>query len=305
MPRAPERVDIAVIGAGIAGKGWNLGIIDDPISEQDMYSSPAMEAVWNWYGPGFYTRRQPERNAIVLTMTRWNVSDLAGRLLSQEVVDPQADKWKVLRLPAILDAESASLLNQVAQSEEAKKYIDKPYFYQEGDSFSPRRWPKEELLRTKAQNTSKNWSALYMQSPYEEEGAILPREQWKKWPLKTPPHCEYVLQFYDTAFEETEVADYSARTTWGVFREPKTGMHAVILLERMRERLNFPELREEAYDAYLEYEPDRVLVEKKASGHSLIQELRRRGVPVSPLKAEKSKFVRAHSASIVLDQGLV
>lgn len=294
----------AGVGAGIAGKGFNLGIIDDPISEQDMFSSTVMENVWEWYGAGFYTRRQPERNIIVLTMTRWNTADLAGRALSQSLIDPNADKWEVLKLSAILDEEGAAKLNGVAQSAEAKKYIEKPYTYKAGDSFSPRRWPKSALLRTKAQVTSKVWASLYQQSPYEEEGGILPRASWNKWKYKEPPPCEYVLQVYDTAFEEKEVSDYSVRLTWGLFRR-EDGMLACILLERMRQRLAFPDLRENAYEAYQEYQPDRVLIEKKASGHSLIQELRRRGVPVSPLEAKGSKFTRAHAASVVLEQGLV
>jgi predicted phage terminase large subunit-like protein len=249
-------------------------------------------------------------NGLVSHNTRWSVDDLAGRLLAQAVVDPEADQWEVLSIPAILDEEAAALLTRISHEPKYRKYLSTPKFpdpitFAPGDSFSPRRWPKEELLRAKGQMTRRAWSALYQQSPYEDEGGVLPRDQWKKWPHDKPPACEYLIQVYDTAFEEDESADYSARTTWGIFRRPSDGKHACILLERYRKRVSFPELRDEAWASYKEFEPDRVLIEKKASGHSLIQEMRRKGVPIVPLKVKDSKLARAHAASIVLEQGCV
>jgi phage terminase large subunit-like protein len=124
------------------------------------------------------------------------------------------------------------------------------------------------------------------------------------------PECFYLLQSYDTAFEEGEENDYSARTTWGLFMHPgpdgieRTNM---ILIERYNERVGFPALRKEAHASYLDYHPDRVLVEKKVSGHSLIQELRRKQVPVKAWSPDKfgKKLARAHAASVVFEQGLV
>ena len=294
------------VGAGIAGKGFHLGIVDDPLSEQDAYSKTVKDGVWDWWGPGFYTRRMPDKNAVIIINTRWAVDDLTGRLLAQSVVDPNADKWEVLSIPAILDETSAALLTRISHDPKYRRYLSgPPITFKAGDSFSPRRFPVKELMRSKGNMTQKTWSALYQQSPYEDEGGVLPREHWRKWKSDKPPDCVYVLQSYDTAFEEGETNDYSARTTWGVFKRPDDGKHAVVLLERMKKRLSFPELRDEAYESYLEYQPDRVLIEKKASGHSLIQELRRKGVPISPMKARDSKLARAHAASIVLEQGCV
>lgn len=300
------------VGAGIAGKGYNLGIIDDPLSEQDAFSQTVKEAVWTWYGPGFYTRRQAAgKNSIVIISTRWAVDDLPGRLLAQAVVAPNADKWEVLSIPAILDNKAAELLTRISHDPKYRKYLSgDPITFKAGDSYSPRRWPLKELLRSKGNMTKKAWSALYQQSPYEDEGGILPRTQWREWKKPALPKCEYVMQVYDTAFEEEETNDYSARTTWGVFRRPEDGKYACILLERLRKRMSFPELRENAFESYREYQPDRVFIEKKASGHSLIQELRRKGVPISPIsvpggKGAQKKVGRAHAASIVLEQGCV
>lgn len=300
------------VGTGIAGKGFHLGVIDDPISEQDAPSPTLRGNVNDWYGPGFYTRRMPERDAIILTMTRWATDDLAGFLLAQSVASLDADKWEVLKIPAIIDKETADELNRVAVDPRYKEFLDTgkvayPVIYKEGDSFSPRRWPLKTLLRTKAGMSRRSWAALYQQSPVADGGNIIKREEWQKWPKNKPlPDIEYIIQCYDTAFEEGEENDYSARTTWGVFRHPEDGRYCVLLMSRMKERLTFPDLLDLALEDYRLEKPDRVLVEKRASGHSLIQEFRKRGVPVKAVPPKgKSKVVRAHAASVMFEQGCV
>lgn len=177
--------------------------------------------------------------------------------------------------------------------------------FREGDSFAPRRWPLKELTRQRGNMASRAWEALYQQNPVEDEGNILKRNWWRKWKDKEPPACEYIISVYDTAFEEGQENDFTARTTWGIFLPQDSDFHACILLERLRERLTFPVLREMALEHYKDFKPDRVLVEKKASGHSLLQELRLKKVPVSPISADRSKLARAHAASAVLEQGAV
>lgn len=144
-----------------------------------------------------------------------------------------------------------------------------------------------------------------MQEPTEEGGGIMPAASWRKWNSEFPPECEFIFQSYDTAFEETEKNDYTVRTTWGIFLRPEDGRFACILLERLRKRLDFPKLRENAMEANTEYKPDKILIEKKASGHSLVQELRRAGLPIIAVQEKGSKMTRAHVASLVLEKGLV
>jgi predicted phage terminase large subunit-like protein len=290
------------VGGGVAGKGGNLLLIDDPVSEQDMFSKVTHNGVYEWYGSGFYTRRQPERNAIVLVQTRWRVDDLAGRLQADAVTNLGADQWTVLKIPAIVDEETADLLNECSSD----PHILIPHFYKAGDSFSPRRWSLEELNRTKNTITRKAWASLYLQSPTEEEGGILLRDWWKPWKEDKPlPECEYILQSYDTAFEEGEANDYSARISWGVFKRPSDGKMCAIMLERMKARMSFPVLLENALASYTEYKPDRIVVEKAASGIPLIQEMRKRGIPVTPVKPVGSKIARANAATILLEQGVI
>ena len=332
-PGGGQKGEFRAIGttSGAAGKGWNLGIIDDPLSEQDARSDLAKKKVWEWYPPGFYTRRQPERNRLVLMSTRWAKDDLPGMLLELAKNDKKADKWVVLSVPAILDGAAAKVMNTCAKTG-ALDIPGGPRVLKAGQSFSPRRWTLAELHRSKNNMPPKYWTALYLQKPVEDEGHILKRKFWRKWPKEDPPPCEFVIQCWDTAFEEEEENDFSARTTWGIFEHVATterrervikggervitggheqAMYSAILLERWKKRVQAKDLLALALDAYQTYNPDRVLIEKRASGIQLVQELRRYKVPVSPWlppgggRYSKSKVPRAHAASIPLEMGAV
>ena len=310
----------AGVGGRIAGRGWNLGIIDDPLSEQDI-SELARANVRKWYGPGFYTRRQPERNAVILMTTRWAADDLPGYLLDLEKSDPNSDRWRVVEVPAILTDEAAATLNRYSsvaafydkiRARDGKTSIlvpDNPIVYKAGDSFAPRRWPLKELVRAKSTMTTRDWSAIYLQRPVAEEGHILKRADWRKWKSSEPPECFEIIACYDTAFEEDEEADYSARTTWGLFEH--ADLTNVILLETWKDRLDSKPLINEMVRHAKEYDVDRVLIEKRASGSWLIKEARRHRLPargwLPPMRGNrnKGKVPRAKMASFALESGAV
>jgi len=310
------------VTGGIAGKGWNLGMGDDLLNEQTAYSDRSNQRVINWWGPGFYTRRQPEKSALGLTMTRWRKNDIAGYLLEKGRTDKNADQYTVLKIPAVIDELTAELLNEYSGDPLlSPSPTGKRLKFKAGDSFSPRRWPKHELMRQKANMADSAWQAQYIQSPTNEEGAILKRRWWKKWKERQPPACKLVIQVYDTAFEEDELGvsrsgkrdkeepDFSASTTWGIFEHADKHNQVrdhMILLDRWKGQVGFPELREEAVRSNRLHKPDLILIENKASGISLRQELRRKNLPVRGIDVPgTSKTARAHSASIVFEQGCV
>ena len=305
----------AGVDTGIAGKGYALGILDDVLNEKTAISRTAKDQVWAWYGPGFYTRKMPrdpitgKGSAIIDVQTRWAVDDLAGRLLAQEAINPAADKWDVLSIPAILDEKSADLLTQISHDPKYRKYLKgTPITFSEGESFAPRRFPYADLMRTKhgSSMSPRAWSALYMQSPVAEEGGLLKAEWWKPWSGKKElPEMTYIFQSYDVASETAAHNDYTARTTWGVFNRPSDGHRCLLLMEYMRDKLDFPALLENSLESYKEYKPDRVLVEKASSGIPLYQEMRKRGIPVSPIRPTGTKYSRADAATIPLSQGVV
>ena len=267
----------AGVGASITGRGADLLIIDDPHTEQDSMSDLAMERAYEWYTSGPRQRLQPG-GSILLVMTRWAEDDLTGRLLKAQK-EPKAQSWKTISFPAILP---------------------------DGKPVWSEYWEREELEKIKASLPIRNWSAQYMQEPTSEEGAIIKREWWQPWKENSMPNLVHVIQSYDTAFSKKETADYSAITTWGVFY-PDEVTPNIILLDALRGKYDFPELKVVAMDAYKYWEPESVIIEQKASGEPLTQEFRRMGIPVIPFVPSKGndKFTRVNSVSPIFESGAV
>ena len=267
----------AGVGGAITGRGADLLIIDDPHTEQDSLSEGAMERAYDWYTSGPRQRLQPG-GSIVLVMTRWAEDDLTGRLLKAQK-EPKADKWKQISFPAIMPS---------------------------GEPVWPEYWSFDELEKVKASLTIRNWSAQYMQEPTSEEGAIIKRDWWQVWKGGLP-HLKHVIQSYDTAFSKAETADYSAITTWGVFKPMEDEPEAIILLDAVRGKWDFPELKVVALDQYKYWEPESVVIEQKATGQPLTQEFRRMGIPVIdfvPSKG-KDKHTRVNACAPIFESGQV
>ena len=140
------------------------------------------------------------------------------------------------------------------------------------------------------------------------EGAIVKREWWRIWEPEKPPKCQFIIQSWDTAFTKSERADYSACTTWGVFyKDENENDPNVILLDAFKKRMEFPELKEKAFNHYKEWEPDAFIVEAKASGAPLIYELRAMGIPVQEFTPSRGndKMVRINAVSDLFASGKV
>ena len=269
----------AGVGAAITGRGADLLIIDDPHSEQDALSESAFDNAYEWYTSGPRQRLQPG-GTIILVMTRWGKKDLTGRLLAQQGSDVMSDQWEVVEFPAILPS-------------------DKPLW--------PEFWDKDALLSIKASLPVGKWNAQWQQQPTASESAIIKRDWWQNWEKEEIPPVKYILQSYDTAFSKKESADYSAITTWGVFTPEEGGPDNIILMDAQRGRWNFPELKEKAFEEHQYWEPDMVLVEAKATGTPLIDELRLRGIPAlgfSPGKG-RDKVTRMHMVAPLFEAGVV
>ena len=267
----------AGVGGAITGRGADLLIIDDPHSEQDALSESAMEGAYEWYTSGPRQRLQPG-GAIVLVMTRWSTIDLTGQLMKAQV-EPKADQWEVVEFPAIMES---------------------------GVPTWPEYWKINELESVKASLAISKWNAQWMQKPTSEEGAIIKREWWQEWKEKDIPDLHYVIQSYDTAFGKKETADYSAITTWGVF-SPDDMKPALILLDARRGRWDFPELKEIALKEYNYWEPEMVLIEAKASGMPLSDELRRTGIPITNYTPTRGndKRTRVNSIAPMFESSMV
>jgi predicted phage terminase large subunit-like protein len=147
-----------------------------------------------------------------------------------------------------------------------------------------------------------------MQNPTSDMSALVSRKDWKVWEADDPPPCEYIIQSWDTAFETKNNSDYSACTTWGVFyNNEDRGSPNVILLDAFKDRMTFPELKEIALKHYREWTPDAFIVEKKAAGAPLIQELRLIGIPVQEFSPSRGndKMVRLNAVADLFSSGKV
>ncbi len=267
------------VGGALAGRGANLCIIDDPVSEQDALSPTALDNIYEWYTSGPRQRLQPG-GSIIIVMTRWSIRDLTAKVL-QKQAEGGADQWEVVEFPAI--------------------------FPDTDNVLWPEFWSRDELDGVKASIPVAKWNAQYLQNPTAEEGAIIKREWWNVWESDDPPVVDYVIQSYDTAFTKSERADYSAITTWGVFYPDEGDDAAIILLDAEKGRWEFPELKDAALRLYEEFEPDMVLIEQKASGTPLTQDLRKMGIPVSGFTPGRGadKFSRMNACSPVFESGMV
>ena len=269
----------AGVGGNIAGRGADLFIIDDPHSEQDAMSPAALEGAWEWYQGGPRQRLQPG-GAIVLVMTRWSELDLTAKLLKQSAMDIKADKWEMIEFPAILES---------------------------GKPLWPEYWKLEELESVKASIQLQKWQAQYMQQPTADMSSIIKRSWWNIWQQEKIPKLQYVMQTYDTAFLKSQTADFSAIQTWGVFYPSEDKSAHVILLDAKKGRWEFPELKRVALEEYQYWEPDTVLVESKAAGLPLTQELRASGIPVvnfSPSRGN-DKISRVNAVAPLFESGMV
>jgi len=273
------------VGGTVTGKGADLLIIDDPHSEQEAAlaaNDPSIyDKVTEWYTSGPRQRLQPG-GRIVIVMTRWGKRDLTGQVLKAEG-QRGGEAWEVIEFPAILPS---------------------------GKALWPEFWSLKELGALKTELPNTKWQAQYQQNPTSEESAIVKREWWKIWEDEDPPRCDFTLMAWDTAFEKSNRADYSACTLWGVFEkedENGTMQSNLILLNALRDRLEFPALKKKVIEEWKGWEPDSMIIEKKASGAPLIYELRAMGIPVqefTPVKGN-DKITRLNAVSDLFASGRV
>ena len=237
-----------------------------------------MKKTYEWYTSGPRQRLQPG-GRIILVMTRWSKKDLTEMLL-QSQKEEKADKWEIV--------EFLQSCHQVNLS---------------GHNIGSSR----TLKAVKASAGVNKWNAQYMQNPTSDEGALIKREWWRDWESDEMPILDHVIQSYDTAFLKKQTADYSAITTWGVFREDEDSPQSIILIDSLKGRFEFPELKRIAMEQYQYWKPETVLIEAKASGLPLIFELRRMGIPVADFTPNRGndKHARVNSVAPLFESGRI
>jgi predicted phage terminase large subunit-like protein len=279
------------VGSALAGRGAHLLLVDDPHSEQDVLNGnfEVFDKAYEWFTYGARTRLMPG-GCIGLVQTRWHMDDLTGRVTRDMTQNELADQYEVVEFPAILEVE-----------DENGEILEKALW--------PEWMPLEVLHKTKASMPVFQWNAQYQQNPTAEEGAVVKREWWRWWKDERPPLCEYVIMTLDAAAEKNTRNDFTGITVWGVFKnEEEDDFMQIILLNSIKDRVEFHGLKELAMEKYTDWEPDAFIVEKKSSGTPLYQEIRRMGIPVqeyTPHRGTGDKLARLNSVADIIKSGMV
>ena len=275
------------VGGALAGRGAHLIIADDPLSEQDIKAgnTTSLDNAYEWFSAGLRTRLMPDGKICVLH-TRWHQRDLIGRLIKDSAMNEGGDTYETFEFPAIL--------NEGTDNEK---------------SIWPEQWSLEALQQTRASmhHIMWQWYAQYQQNPTASEAAIIKREWIKWWTKDQPPTIEFIVQSFDTALTTKQRSDFSVCHTWGTFTNDEDNSTNVILLNKVKGKYEFPELKVMAHEQYYEWQPDSVIVEAKASGQPLIDEMRRSGIFVQDFSPGKGqdKIARLNSVSDLFASGHV
>jgi predicted phage terminase large subunit-like protein len=275
------------VGGALAGRGAHLIIADDPLSEQDIKAgnTNSLDTAYEWFSAGLRTRLMPDGKICVLH-TRWHQRDLIGRLLKDSAMNEGGDNYEAFEFPAIL--------NEGTDNEK---------------SIWPEQWTIESLQQTRASmhHIMWQWYAQYQQNPTAAEAAIIKRDWIKWWTQEDPPPCDFTVQAFDTALTTKSRSDFSVCHTWGVWFNEDDGTQNAILLNKVKGKYEFPELKKMAHEQYAEWQPDSVIVEAKASGQPLIDEMRRSGIFVQDFSPGKGqdKIARLNAVADMFASGHV
>jgi predicted phage terminase large subunit-like protein len=273
------------VGGVLTGRGADMIIIDDPLKPDEALSETQRNAVNNWYDHTLASRLNDKRTGcIILIMQRLHEDDLVGHVVSQ-------GDWHVLRFPAIAEEDESHVVQT--------PYGQRIFKRQAGEALHAQREPLEVLASMREILGEYNFAGQYQQSPSPLGGGLV-KAVWFKTYTATdmPSKFEMVFQSWDTANKPTELSDYSVCTTWGVKEKH------VYLLHVFRKRVGYPELKRAVREQAEAFSPQTILIEDKASGTQLIQELVSEGMHViKKYEPTMDKTMRMHSVTSTIDNG--
>ncbi|SRR5260221_337863 len=325
----------ASVQGRVTGMGGTIQVLDDPHDAKKVESDVVRLGTIAWHDNAWRSRvNNPEKAKKVYIGQRTHSEDCFGHVLEGE-----KKRWCVVTLPMTFDSRDVCVT--YPNNGEAPLTDQEPLFRDprtvDGEMLNPKRFSAKTAAAEKLIMSERAWDAQYQQKPVGTGGLILKRHWWRPWvyPEWRPeagaerpmPQFTEVIQVYDTAFEEQEENDFSARTTWGLFNhteqrfDKRTGRVtndttrvAAMLLDMMMEKFTFPDLRDEVIQSYADFDPHWILIEKKASGHDLVNELKRKNIPVKAVRLSGSSgrrggegdlIARANSASLMLEKGCI
>jgi predicted phage terminase large subunit-like protein len=283
------------IGAGLTGKGGDDILIDDAHDAEKAQSDVERQNTLDAYDHKVVTRLNDQvTGGICIIQQRLHEQDLVGHVKKKE-----KQEWVELVIPMEYDGERY-------RSRVGEQHNDPRT--ELGQLLWEERFPRGPVEALKEDLGEYGTAGQFQQRPTPAGGGILKKHWWREWPEDQPlPVCDHIFESWDTAYSEEGLEDnsYSARIEWGVFWHEPLQRYCLLMLDAWDGRVDYPDLREQAQRVEKERKPDRHLIEKKASGQSLIQDLRRAGVPVYRYNPDRDKVARAYAVQAMLQSGQV
>lgn len=269
------------VGGTLTGEGGNFLIIDDPMNAAQAMNAHWREQVKRWYDQTFSTRLDDKKNgAIVLVMQRLHMDDLTAHLLSK-------GGFMQLSLPAIAEEDCVFDFGKVKKER------------LRGEPLHAAREDAQLIERAKRELGSQGYAAQYQQQPIPEEGALL-KLHWFKRHKSPPEEPERTVQSWDTAIKSGSQHDASVCLT---FMEKNKVSY---LVDVQLLRLEYPDLKKALLNAALRWKPNAIVIEDKASGQQLLQDLKREThLPIIGSQSKANKITRFAAVSALIEAGRV
>ena len=274
-------------GGVLTGRGADIILIDDPLKPEEALSEAQRQAANDWFDHTLYSRLNDKRHgAIVIIMQRLHEDDLVGHVLGQE-------QWEILSFPAIAEKDEEHRIETILQP--------KCFRRRQGEALHPDREPLEVLDRIRRTIGEYNFAGQYQQSPAPLGGGLVKADWFKRYrESELPERFDRIAQSWDTANKVTELSDFSVCTTWGV--KDKN----LFLIGVFRRQLEYPALKRAVREQQRLFGATEVLIEDKASGTQLIQELITEGCyGVTRYQPTGDKTMRLHAQTALIENGFV
>ncbi len=267
------------IGGSATGEGGDVLIIDDPHNPTQINSLKIRSRVIEWFEQTFVTRlNDKNKGAIVLVMQRLHEDDLSAHLLS-------SGGWQLLKIPAIAPED---IIYDIGRNN---------YQYKKGDLLNSKRDQLEFLSNIEQETGARNFAAQFLQEPLPASFNLLSPEDISYYD-KVPEKFDYYVQSWDTAIKVSEKADYSVGTSWGILD------NKYYLVAMVRRKMSYPDLKQEIEKQASKFKPRHLLIEDKASGQSVIQDLKLAGYNnITPIKPKLDKITRFASIVAIFQSG--
>jgi predicted phage terminase large subunit-like protein len=275
------------VGGVLTGRGADFIVIDDPLKPDEALSETQRKTVNDWYDHTLVSRLNDKiTGCIILIMQRLHEDDLVGHVLQQ-------GGWHLIKFPAIAEEDERHVVHT--------PYGERIFTRREGEALHPERESLEVLARQRQIQGEYNFAGQYQQSPSPLGGGMVKTAWFRTYtPTELPKKFELIFQSWDTACKTSDLNDYSACTTWGLFQKH------LYLLHVLRERLDYPSLKRKVKEHAETYKAKNILIEDKSSGTQLIQDLQADGVhAATKYESQLDKVMRMSTVSNTIANGFV